>query len=79
MLPRNDDYTTENLLDFSHHRNYYRLTGIDLLRQSKYEYSSTNYFCRKVEEHDGTTMLFIAEKQHKSILNFSLDSLIVTG
>ena len=35
-------------------------------------------FKGKIEEDDGVTMLFIAEKQHKTILNFSLDALIVT-
>ena len=32
----------------------------------------------KLKEDDGATMFFIAEKQQKRILNFSLDSLIVT-
>ena len=35
------------------------------------------HFVGKLEEDDGATMLFIAEKQQKNILNFSLDSLIV--
>ena len=32
-------------------------------------------FVRKFEEHDGVTMIFIAEKQQKIILNFSPVSL----
>ena len=35
-------------------------------------------FIRKLGEDDGATMFFIDEKQQKTILNFSLDSLIVT-
>ena len=35
-------------------------------------------FAGKLEEDNGATMFFIAEKQQKTILNFSLDSLIVT-
>ena len=35
-------------------------------------------FTGGLEEDDGATMSFIAEKQQKTILNFSLDSLIVT-
>ena len=31
---RNDDYTAENLLDFSYHQNYYKLFGMDLSRQT---------------------------------------------
>ena len=35
-------------------------------------------FVEKLEEDDGATIFFIAEEQQKTILNFSLDSLIVT-
>ena len=34
-------------------------------------------FVGNLEEDDGATMFFIAEKQQKTILKFSLDSLIV--
>ena len=34
-------------------------------------------FQENLDEDDGKTMFFIAEKQQKTILNFSLDSLIV--
>ena len=36
-------------------------------------------FTGKLGEVDGATMFFIAEKQQKAILNFSLDSLIVAN
>ena len=32
---KDHDYTTGNLLDFWYHQNYYKLTGIDLSRQTK--------------------------------------------
>ena len=35
-------------------------------------------FVGKLVEHDSAIMFFIAEKQHKTVLIFSLDSLIVT-
>ena len=35
-------------------------------------------FVEKLEEYDSATMFFIAEKQQKTILNFSLHSLIIT-
>ena len=35
-------------------------------------------FTGKLEEDDGATMFFIAEKQQETILNFTLASLIVT-
>ena len=31
---KDHDYTTGNLLDFWYHQNYYKLTGIDLSRQT---------------------------------------------
>ena len=35
-------------------------------------------FTGKLEEDDGSVMFFIAEKQQKTILNFSLNSFIVS-
>ena len=35
-------------------------------------------FVGKIEKDNGATMFFIAEKQQKTIPNFSLDLLIVT-
>ena len=75
---KNNDYAKRNLLDFSHHRNYYELIGIDLSRQTNTSFSQQINFVGKLEEGDGAKMFFIAKKQQKIILNFSLDSLIVT-
>ena len=33
-MSRNDDYTTGNLLDYLHHKKYYKLIGIDLSIQT---------------------------------------------
>ena len=63
---RNDDYTTGNLYN------------IDLLRQTNTSFPQQINFVGKLEEDDGATMFFIAEKQQKTILKFTLDSLIVT-
>ena len=41
-VSKNDEYTMENLLYLLHHQNYYKLTGIDLSKTSKYKYSSKN-------------------------------------
>ena len=77
-MSRNDDYKTWNLLDFSYHQNYYELIGIDLLRQANTNIPQQINFTGKLDEDDGATMVFISEKQKKTILNFSLGSLIVT-
>ena len=77
-MSRNDDYATGNLLDYLYHQKYYKLIGIDLLRQTNTSIPQQINFTGKIEEDDGVTMFFISEKQQKKILNFSVDSLIVT-
>ena len=75
----NDDYTTtRNLLNYLYHQNYYKLIGIDLSRQTNTTIPHQTNFTEKLEEDDGAVMFFIAEEQQKTIINFSLDSLIVT-
>ena len=76
-MSRNDDYTAGNLLDFSYHWNYYKLIGRDLSRQTNLNIPQQIKFTRNLEE-DGATMFSIAEKQQKTILNFSSDQLIFT-
>ena len=61
-----------------HHQNYYKLICIDLSKQTNKNIPQEIDFTEKLEEDDGAKMLFIAEKQQKTILNFSLESLIVT-
>ena len=70
-MTKNDYYTTGNLLDCLYHQKYYKNIGIDLSRQTNTSISQQINFVGKLVEHDGGTMLF-------AILNFSLDSLIVT-
>ena len=77
-MSRNNDYTTGNWLEYLYHQNYCKLISIDLSRQTNMSIPQQINFTRKLEENDGATMFFIAEKQQKTILNFSLDSLIVT-
>ena len=75
---RNDDYTTEDLLGFSFHKSYYILIGTDLPRQANTNIAQQINFTGRLEEDDGATIFFISEKQQKTIVNFSLDSFIVT-
>ena len=77
-MSRNDDYTTGNLLDYLYHQNYYKIIGIELPRQINTNIPQQINFTEKFEEDDGAIMLFIAEKQQKAILNFSLNSLMVS-
>ena len=68
-MSTNDEYTTGNLLHYFYHQEYYKHVGIDLSRQNTPQRIN---FVEKLED-DGATMIFIAEKQQKNILNFSLD------
>ena len=77
-MSKNNDYTTGNLLNYLYHQKYYKLIGIDLPRQRNASILQQINFVGKLEEDDGATIILIAEKQQKTTLNSSLDSLIVT-
>ena len=55
-----------------YHQNYYEPISIDLSRQTNTSIPQQINFTGKVEDDDSATM------QQKTIINFSLDSLIVT-
>ena len=70
-MSRNNDFTTVNLLGYLCHQTHYywqKNTSIPLQIS----------FVEKLQENDSATIFFITEKQQKTILNFSLDSLVVT-
>ena len=69
-MSRNDGPTRGNLLDFSYHENYYELIGIDLSRQTNKNVHQQINFTGKLQEDNGGTMFFIAEKQRKTISVF---------
>ena len=75
-MARNNN-TTGNLLDYLYHQHYYKVIGIDLSRQTNTSILQQINFTGKSKEGDDVTIFFVSEKQQKSILNFSLDSLIV--
>ena len=76
-MSRKDDCTI-NLLGFLYHQNKYKLIGIDLSNQANTSIPQQINFTGKLEEDDGATMFFNAEKQQKHIFNFSLNSLNAT-
>ena len=76
-MSKNDDYTTENLLDYLIIKNIKNfLAQIYQDKQVRVFLNKIN-FIGKLEEDDGATLFVIAAKQQKTILNFPLDSLIV--
>ena len=62
-------YTIQSITNF---------IGIGLSQQANTSISQKINFTDKLEENDNTTTFFFAEKQQKTILNFSLDALNVT-
>ena len=64
-MSRNDDYTTENLVDFSYHQSYYKVIAIDLPRQTNTNFPQQLNFVGKSEEQCDSA--FIAKKQQKKI------------
>ena len=62
-------YTIQSITNF---------IGIGLSRQENTSISQKINFTEKLEENDNATMFFFAEKQQKTILNFSLDALNIT-
>ena len=60
------------------HQKYYKLIGTDLSRQINTIITQQINFVGKLEEDGGAVIFFVSEKQWNIVLNFSLDSLIVT-
>ena len=73
-----NDYATGNLLDYFYHQKPFKLINKDLSRQRNTSIPQQISFVGKSEEDDRAKMFFVSEKQQKTILNFSLDTLIVT-
>ena len=64
-MPKNNEYTTGNLLDFLHDQNYYKLIGRDLSRQANATVPQHVNFTVKLEEDDGATIFFIPKSSKK--------------
>ena len=65
-MSRNDNYTTENLLDYLYHQDNYKLIGIDLSRRKNTSIPKQINFVGKLEEDDGATMFFLSLKSTKN-------------
>ena len=69
-MPKNNDYTTGNLLDFPYHQNHYKRIAIEKSRQTNTSIPHHVNFTGKLEEDDGAVMSFTAEKQPENTLKF---------
>ena len=61
-MSNNNDYTTDNLLDFAYLKEIYRLIAIDLGKKAKLKDPQQINFTGKLDEANGATMFFIIEK-----------------
>ena len=69
-MSRNNDYTTENLLDYLYHQKYYKLIGIDLSRQKNASIPQQINFVGKLKEDDGATMFLSLESSKNYFFRF---------
>ena len=68
----NNNYTTDNLLDFVYFKEDYRLIVIDLNKQIKFKDPQQINFIRKLENQaHKAKMFFIIEKSEETTFNFS--------
>ena len=65
-MPRNNDYTTGNLLDYLYHQKFYIPIGTDLSTQTNTSFSPQINFTGKLEENDSATMFFYRWKAAKN-------------
>ena len=73
-ISNNNDYTTGNLLDFPYFKEIYRLTAIDLSKETKSKDPQQISFIGKLDQANGATTFFIIEKSEEATFNFSQNS-----
>ena len=77
-MSNNNDYTTGNLLDLAYFKENYKLTAIDLSKQTKLKDPQQINFIGKLEnQNHGETMFFIIEKSEETTFNFSQNSVTI--
>ena len=73
-ISNNNDYTTGNLLDFPYFKEIYRLTAIDLSKETKSKDPQQISFIGKLDQANGATTFLIIEKSEEATFNFSQNS-----
>ena len=74
-MSRNNDYTTDNLLDFVYSKKNYKLIAIDLSKHTQLKDPQQISFIGKLSRK--ATMFFIIEKSEKTTLNFSQNAVTI--
>ena len=74
-MNNNNDYTTDNLLDFAYFIENYKQIGIDLSKQTRLKDPQQIDFIGKLENQDlEVTMFFVIEKSEETTFKFSQNS-----
>ena len=79
-IGRNNDYTTDNLLDYEYFSKHYKLIAIDLSKQIELENPDLKQqinFIGRLERNEGATMFFIIEKSEETTFEFSQNAATV--
>ena len=76
-ISKNDEYTTDNLLDYDYFKKYYKLIAIDLSKQQVLQENEDliqqiNFIGRlDINANDNANVFIIIEKKENTILEFS--------
>ena len=73
-MGRNNDYMTDNLLDYEYCSKHYKVTAIDLNKQIELESPDLKQqinFIGRLERNEGATMFFIIEKSEETTFEFT--------
>ena len=77
-MSKNNDYTTDNLLDHEYFKDHYKLVAIDLSKQIELENPDLKQeinFIGRLEENNAA-VFFITEKKEETIFDFSQNSVV---
>ena len=70
-MSNNSDYMTGTLLDFAYYKENYRLSAIDLSKQTKIkDPQKINFIGKREVQDNGVTMFFIIQKSEGTTFNF---------
>ena len=78
-MSKNNDYTTDNLLDYEYFKDHYKLIALNSSQQIELENPYLKQqinFIRRLEENNAT-MFFVIEKKEESTFEFSQNSVVV--
>ena len=76
MMNKNNNYTTDNLLDYEYFSRYYKLIPIDLCKKielENFDLKQQVNFIGRLEENNAK-MFFIIEKKEETTFDFSQNS-----